>query len=77
MLTIELFLVFVICVMAAGLVISFSNNHLIKRFDDYDLNGESPFVSILVPARNEEDNIEACPQFFTGLRSTQILKWSS
>lgn len=60
MLPVELFLIFVIFVMAAGLLISFSNNRLIKRFDDYDLNGETPFVSILVPARNEEDNIEAC-----------------
>ncbi len=32
----------------------------VRHFDDYPLAGELPFVSILVPARNEEQNIEAC-----------------
>ncbi len=57
---IELFLVFVIAVMGLGLVISLNNSRRVKRLSDFNSGGDTPFVSILVPARNEEQNIEGC-----------------
>jgi len=52
-------LIIVFC-LALGLGISFSNLIHVKRFDEYAQATDQPFVSILVPARNEERNIEAC-----------------
>lgn len=53
-------LLIMVVFLTLGLVISFSNLIHIKRFDDYQPSVEQPFVSILVPARDEERNIEAC-----------------
>jgi chlorobactene glucosyltransferase len=42
------------------LAILLSNLFLLHRARRYDAPGELPFVSLLVPARDEEDNIGAC-----------------
>jgi chlorobactene glucosyltransferase len=56
----QLFFVIVIFV-TAGVLIALSNMLWVRRFEDYDLTDEKPpFVSILVPARDEEHNIEGC-----------------
>jgi chlorobactene glucosyltransferase len=55
----QLFLGILIFV-SLGLLITLSNLFWMHRFEDYELEEEAPFVSILVPARNEEHNIEAC-----------------
>jgi chlorobactene glucosyltransferase len=49
-----------VVILTVGLVISFSNLIHVKRFDEYAPSADHPFVSILVPARDEERNIEAC-----------------
>ncbi len=43
-----------------GLMIALSNTLWMRRFEDYELEEDMPFVSILIPARNEAKNIEAC-----------------
>jgi chlorobactene glucosyltransferase len=43
-----------------GLIISFSNFIHVKKFDDFTPTKDQPFVSILVPARDEERNVETC-----------------
>lgn len=54
-------LLIMVLVLTVGLVISFSNLIHVKRFDDYKpVDGRQPFVSVLVPARDEERGIEAC-----------------
>lgn len=56
----QLFLAMVIFV-TFGVLIALSNMLWVRRFEEYDLADENPpFVSILVPARDEADNIEAC-----------------
>lgn len=56
----QLFLAIVIFV-TLGVLIALSNMLWVRRFEDYDLtDANPPFVSILVPARDEERNIEAC-----------------
>ena len=42
------------------LLTALSNYWLIRRFDEYPPPSTYPRVSILVPARNEADGIEAC-----------------
>jgi len=42
------------------LLIAISNYFSIRRFDDFPTTKNFPRVSILVPARNEETNIQAC-----------------
>lgn len=41
-------------------LVSVINYFAIKRFDEYPVTKNFPLVSILVPARNEADKIEAC-----------------
>ena len=45
-----------------GLVLTviISNLRLLRRLEDYPLPADWPSVSILVPARNEADNIGPC-----------------
>lgn len=57
---IVLFLLLVLWVIALGLLNSFLNSLFLKRLEEYPQAKEHPFVSILVPARNEEKNIEKC-----------------
>ncbi|NMC84954.1 MAG: glycosyltransferase [Anaerolineaceae bacterium] len=56
----SMLLLFMVLILTVGLVISFSNLIHVKRFDEFSPAAEHPFVSILVPARDEERNIEAC-----------------
>lgn len=56
----SMLLLFMVLILTVGLVISFSNLVHVKRFDEFPPAAEHPFVSILVPARDEERNIEAC-----------------
>ena len=53
-------MLFIVLILTLGLFISFSNLIHVKRFNEYPSVSKYPFVSILVPARNEERNIEAC-----------------
>ncbi len=55
----QLFLGIVIFV-SLGILITLSNILWMRRFEDYELEDEIPFVSVLVPARNEAKNIETC-----------------
>src|SRR5512145_374950 len=51
----------VIGFLAIGLLIALGNSLFIHRLRKKALPpGQSPFVSILVPARNEAQNVEAC-----------------
>ncbi len=43
-----------------GLVTALVNYFTIRRLDQYPPAGEYPFVSVLIPARNEALNIEVC-----------------
>lgn len=43
-----------------GVIIALSNFFLVRRLSDYPAPKRFPRVSVLVPARNEENNIEAC-----------------
>ena len=45
---------------AVLLLIEISNVFIVSRFPKPEKNGYCPFVSILIPARNEEKNIKAC-----------------
>ncbi len=51
---------FVILFLILGLITVLVNYFTIRRFDQYPVADTLPFISILVPARNEEHNIEAC-----------------
>lgn len=46
--------------LALALLTAFSNALWLRRFDQYPAAARLPRVSVLVPARNEEHNIEAC-----------------
>lgn len=60
---------FGICLfLLALLTIAISNRVLVRRLEDYSAPQEFPKVSVLVPARNEEENIEACVQSLLGQR---------
>ncbi len=50
----------IVVFLALGLLTALANHHFIRRFDEFPRAGVFPRVSILVPARNEADNIEAC-----------------
>lgn len=52
--------VFIILFLLFGLVNGLINYFSIRRFDQYPISIHFPRVSILVPARNEALNIEAC-----------------
>jgi chlorobactene glucosyltransferase len=49
-----------IALLGLGLLISFSNFIHVKKFEDFIPGENQPFVSILVPARDEERSIETC-----------------
>jgi chlorobactene glucosyltransferase len=51
---------FIVFFLFFGLVTVLVNYFTVHRFDQYPRAAEFPFVSILVPARNEARNIEAC-----------------
>ncbi len=55
----DLFLLFMVVILTSGLVNAFFNQIRIKRLEDFPPNEELPFVSILVPARDEERNAVA------------------
>lgn len=50
----------IVVFLALGLLIALSNHFFIRPFDDYPPARHFPRVSILIPARNEAANIEAC-----------------
>ncbi|HXF86188.1 MAG TPA: glycosyltransferase [Anaerolineales bacterium] len=50
----------IVVFLALGLLTALSNHLSIRRFDQYPQAKTFPRVSILVPARNEADNIEPC-----------------
>lgn len=50
----------VVLFLALGVIIALSNFIFIRRLGNYPSSVAQPFVSVLVPARNEESNIEAC-----------------
>jgi len=54
------FALFIILFLAFGLFTVVMNSLTIRRFDQYPAAKEFPRLSVLVPARNEERNIEAC-----------------
>jgi chlorobactene glucosyltransferase len=51
---------FIILFLVFGLFTVLANSLTVHRFDQYPLAANFPRVSVLVPARNEECNIEAC-----------------
>ncbi|GAB4503957.1 MAG: hydroxychlorobactene glucosyltransferase CruC [Anaerolineales bacterium] len=50
----------VVVFLALGLLTALANHFFVRRFDQFEPSRVLPRVSILVPARNEADNIEAC-----------------
>lgn len=50
----------VVFFLALGGLIALSNFFFVRRLGDYPSSVAHPYVSVLVPARNEEGNIEAC-----------------
>jgi chlorobactene glucosyltransferase len=51
---------FVIIFLFISLAIAISNSRSMRRLDSFPLPARGPRVSVLVPARNEANNIEAC-----------------
>jgi chlorobactene glucosyltransferase len=51
---------FIVLFLLFGLITVLVNSHTVRRFDQYPTAKRNPRVSVLVPARNEERNIEAC-----------------
>jgi chlorobactene glucosyltransferase len=51
---------FVVVFLTFGLITAVVNYYTIRRFDQYPIADVLPPVSILVPARNEAQNIKAC-----------------
>jgi chlorobactene glucosyltransferase len=51
---------FIVLFLSFGLITVLVNFFTVKRFDQYPLAEKFPFVSILVPARNEALNIACC-----------------
>ena len=51
---------FIVVFLLFGLITVLVNNHTVRRFDQYPTTQSTTHVSILVPARNEELNIETC-----------------
>lgn len=60
MLNPEYFMLFIIFILVYFIVVQAVNFLSIKKMGKFPPAGEHPFVSVLVPARNEEDNIESC-----------------
>ncbi len=56
----ELYALLIVLFLLFGLVTSFVNLFTVKRFDQYPPAKEYPFVSVLVPARNEAHTIGNC-----------------
>jgi chlorobactene glucosyltransferase len=54
------FALVIILFLLFGLATTLINYFTVKRFDQYPPTKNYPFVSVLVPARNEERNIAAC-----------------
>jgi len=51
---------FIVLFLTFGLLTVLVNHFTVHRFDQYPLAKTFPRLSVLVPARNEEHNIEAC-----------------
>ena len=51
---------FVVLFLLFGLITVLVNSLTVRRLDQYPKTRRTPRVSVLVPARNEEHNIEAC-----------------
>ena len=51
---------FILLFLLFGLITALVNSLTVRRFDQYPRTRHTPRVSVLVPARNEERNIEAC-----------------
>ncbi|MBI4731958.1 MAG: glycosyltransferase [Chloroflexi bacterium] len=51
---------FIVLFLLFGLITALVNYFTVRRFDQYPQARKFPRVSVLVPARNEERNIEAC-----------------
>jgi len=51
---------FIVIFLLFGLITVLVNSFTVRRFDQYPKTTRTPRVSLLVPARNEERNIEAC-----------------
>jgi chlorobactene glucosyltransferase len=51
---------FILLFLLFGLVTALVNNLTVRSFDQYPKTDWTPRVSVLVPARNEERNVEAC-----------------
>jgi chlorobactene glucosyltransferase len=56
----HLYILLIIVFLFSGLASSLVNFFTVRRFDQYPPAKEYPFVSVLVPARNEAQDIEAC-----------------
>jgi len=56
----DLHALFIIIFLLFGLITVLVNHFTVHRFDQYPPTDSFPRVSVLVPARNEERNIEAC-----------------
>ncbi len=52
--------VWIVLFLLIGLVTALVNYFTVRRFDQYPTTRKFPRVSILVPARNEAHNVEAC-----------------
>ena len=59
-LTLQPHALFIVIFLFFGLTTVLVNYFTVRRFDQYPHAEEFPFVSILLPARNEARNIEAC-----------------
>ncbi|MBN2386125.1 MAG: glycosyltransferase [Anaerolineales bacterium] len=57
---------FILIFLVLGLLTALGNYLTIKRFDQYPEAEMYPSVSVLVPARNEEANIQACVSSLLG-----------
>lgn len=51
---------FILVFLTLGLLTALGNFVVVRRFDHYPPARTLPRLSVLVPARNEEKNIEAC-----------------
>ena len=58
--SLSILLLIMALILAVAMGISFGNLLHVKRISDYQPSNDQPFVSILIPARDEERNIEAC-----------------
>ena len=56
----HVYAILIVLFLIYGLVASLVNFFTVRRFDQYPPAKEFPFVSVLVPARNEEQSIKIC-----------------